>query len=153
MKSCLVSFIKITGIVSLMAVMLCFAGCTTAPADTTTITTTVTTYSGPPEPGDWTSSTEFGEMGFTVSSDSTGITKMTFSFVDFLCGGVQFSGDVTSERDTPWPITDGQFTISVYIYPWDMVFQGEFDETGKQASGTWEVTGEDCSGTWESSRA
>jgi len=107
----------------------------------------------PPKPGEWTASTEFGELGFTVNSDSTGIAKVSFDFAEFECGGVQVSGGISVENPSLWPITGGQFTVDAYVRPWDIVIRGEFDETGTQASGTWEITGTTCSGTWESSRA
>ena len=105
--------------------------------------------SSPPTPGEWTASTEFGELGFTVTSGSTGIAEISVSFVAFECGGTQMSGGVSVEDSSTWPITDGQFTVDVFISPWDVVIEGEFDETGTQASGTWEIDG--CSGTWAAS--
>jgi len=104
----------------------------------------------PPTPGEWTTSTEFGKLGFTVNSGSTGISKVSFDFAEFECGGVQMSGGVSVETPDLWPITDGQFTVDVFISPWDVVIEGEFDETGTHASGTWEI--DTCSGTWEASR-
>ena len=109
-----------------------------------------------PKSGEWTTTTEFGELGFTVSPDSTGITKISFDFAEFECGGIQMSGGMSIESETPWPITDGQFTVDTTLgpmTPWDVVIHGEFDQTGTQASGTWEISsaGTVCSGTWESS--
>lgn len=103
----------------------------------------------PPTPGEWTASTDFGELGFTVNSSSTGITKVSFNFAEFECGGAQMSGGVSAENPSLWPITDGQFTIDASMAFGDVVIEGEFDETGTHASGTWEINV--CSGTWEAS--
>ncbi len=59
------------------------------------------------------------------------------------------------EISPPRPITGGQFTLDWDYGPdWDIVIHGRFDETGRNASGTWEVSreGTTCQkGTWESS--
>ena len=109
-----------------------------------------------PMSGEWTATTEFGEIGFTVNPDSTRIAKVSFDFVEFKCGNTQLSGGMSIGSETLWPITDGQFTIDTSLgpmTPWDVVIQGEFDQTGTHASGTWEISsaGEIRSGTWESS--
>ena len=103
----------------------------------------------PPTPGEWTASTEFGELGLTVNPDSTGIAKVSFDFADFECGGSQVSGGVSVENPSLWSITDGRFTVDASIPLGEAVIDGEFDETGTHASGTWEING--CSGTWEAS--
>ena len=109
----------------------------------------------PPEPGEWTSATEFGELRFTVNSDSTGITEIVFEFDEFECSGMTWvSGGVTYQQSpNPWPITDNMFTVDVFLNPWEFVIEGEFDSTGTQASGTWEIEDSNCSGTWESTPA
>jgi len=110
----------------------------------------------PPKPGEWTANTEFGELGFTVNPDSTGIAKVSFDFAEFKCGNVQMSGGMSIESETLWSITDAQFTIDTSLgpmTPWDVVIQGEFDQAGTHASGTWEISSAEktCSGNWESS--
>ena len=112
----------------------------------------------PPKPGEWAASTEFGELGFTVNPDGRGIAKVSFDFAEFKCGGIERSGGMSIAHETPWPITDGQFTVDTTIGPtvtWDIVIQGEFDKAGTHASGTWKISsaGTSCSGTWESSPA
>lgn len=107
----------------------------------------------PPKSGDWTTSTGFGELVFTVNLDSTGIAKISYHFTEFNCDGAEVSGGVAVENPSLWPITDGQFTADTYVRPWNIIIEGRFDETGTHASGTWEITGTTCSGTWESSRA
>ena len=104
----------------------------------------------PPQPGEWTATTDFGELGFTVSPDSTGITKISFNFAEFECGGTQVSGGMSVENPSLWPITDGQFTVDAFISIGEVVIEGEFDQDGTYASGTWEISV--CSGSWESSR-
>ena len=103
-----------------------------------------------PKSGEWTASTEFGELKFTVNPDSTGIAKVSFNFTEFKCGGAQASGGVSVEKPTLWSITGGQFTIDTSLSLGKVVIKGKFDETGTHASGTWEIN--ICSGTWESSR-
>ena len=106
-----------------------------------------------PQPGEWTASVEFGEFVLTVDPSGTGISKISYNFAAFECGGIRRSGGVSIGKPSLWLITDGQFIINSSLDPWDMVIQGEFDETGTHASGTWEITGTTCSGTWESSPA
>lgn len=110
----------------------------------------------PPKPGEWTATTDFGELGFTVNPDSTGIAKVSFDFAEFTCGNNQWSGGMSIEHETPWPITDGEFTLDTplgYRSLWDVVIHGEFDKSGTHASGTWEISSAEktCSGNWESS--
>ena len=101
------------------------------------------TAPAPPKSGDWTASTEFGELRFAVSSNGTGIAQISFDFVDFECAGSQMSGGVSIENENLWPITDGQFIINVSTFPvWYVVVKGEFDKAGTQASGTWEISAE-----------
>ena len=88
-----------------------------------------------------------------MSPDSAGIAKVSFNFTEFECGGTQVSGEMSVENSSLWAITGDQFTVDAYVMPWDIVIQGTFDETGRQASGTWGITGTTCSGTWESSPA
>jgi hypothetical protein len=107
-----------------------------------------------PKPGVWTALTEFGELGLTVSPDSTGIAEISLVFGEFLCLGI-LSGPVSVSVENPslWPIIDGQFTVQFIVdnpqFYWEVVIVGEFDETGTYASGAWEI--DICSGTWESS--
>ena len=126
---------------------------TTTPPTTTTTPPTPPDTPKLPESGEWTASVEFGEFVLTVDPSGTGISKISYNFVAFECGGARVSCGVSTENQSLWLITDGQFIINNYVNPWDMVIQGEFDETGTHASGTWEITGATCSGTWESSPA
>lgn len=105
----------------------------------------------PPKSGEWSASTEFGELMFTVNPGGTGITKISFHFSEFKCGPVTLSGAVSVENPSLWAITDGQFTAKVDLMPPEIIIRGEFNETGRHASGTWEVhsAGTICSGTWE----
>jgi len=104
-----------------------------------------------PQPGEWTVSVDFGEFVLTIDPTSAGISKISYNFVEFECGGIRRSGGVSIGKPSLWFITDNQFTINNSMEPWDMVIQGEFDENGTNASGTWEITGTTCSGTWEAS--
>jgi len=103
-------------------------------------------------------------LAFIVNPDSTGITEICYSLgPGFECGDViMIVVETTVEESTPWPITGGHFTIDFVDWmmrPGEgpsvgMVIQGEFDETGTRASGTWEISsdGTPCrEGTWEAS--
>jgi hypothetical protein len=104
----------------------------------------------PPTPGEWVASAEFGELVLTVTPDSTGISKIALNFSgEFSCEGRSFSGTISNESTSPWPITDGQFTVDIdMLMLGQITIEGSFDETGNHASGTWEL--DTCSGTWES---
>ncbi len=112
------------------------------------------------KPGEWAGQTEFGKLVFTVAPDSTGISKISLHFEgEFKCGGSSVSdGQATVEKlDDVWPITNGQFSAEFSLLKglWNVVIEGEFDQTGTQASGTWEISsgeGTTCQeGTWEAS--
>ena len=106
----------------------------------------------PPEPGEWIAPTSFGQLTFTVNPDSTGISEIFFGFENFTCAGVTYvSGGVGVESSEHWPITGDKFNIEAYLDPWNMIVKGQFDKTGRHASGTWEITDTDCSGDWEAS--
>lgn len=111
-------------------------------------TSTPTPVPAPPMPGEWTASTDFGTLAFTVGPDSATVVDITYSFADWTCGGATLSGQV-KEIGPPWSITNRQFTISNWV-GLPMRIDGEFDEAGSYVSGAWEVEGQTCSGTWES---
>lgn len=106
----------------------------------------------PPEPGEWIAPTSFGQLIFTVNPDGTGISEVFFGFEDFTCAGVTYvSGGVGVESSEHWPVAGDEFNIEAYLNPWNMIVEGQFDKTGRHASGTWEITDTDCSGDWEAS--
>ena len=122
---------------------------------------TVKEKTTPPTPGEWTitrwtGSQEVKWLTFTVSPDSTSLPTNTWDLwgfkVTYKAGTYPYGGT---------PITDGQFILD-FKTPWDIkgvprldiVLQGEFDETGTHASGTWEASAEGtpyAEGTWEAS--
>ena len=119
-----------------------------------------------PKSGEWNAATGASEFTFTftVSPDSTGIPKYSVDFTELTCPGTNalyttLTGGWEATVEPMLPITDGQFTIEFAEYmehgaDWDIVIQGEFDQTGRHASGTWEISveGTTCQeGTWEAS--
>lgn len=115
---------------------------------------------GPPAPGEWFVSIDIGELRFTVSPDSTGISEFSLYIPgEFKCG-ISTWTDSLHRKEFPslWLITDGRFTAEPTRAPRHLhiVIQGEFDETGTRASGTWEISSEAgticAEGTWEASR-
>jgi len=110
-----------------------------------------------PRCGDWRAPTDFGEMGFTVNSDGTKITKLIFAVSNWSCGRVSGSWTTTVYWVDPtagWPISNGQFTIihssSMSGLSTIWTVNGTFTQAGDQASGTWgfSVSGTICSGNW-----
>lgn len=103
-----------------------------------------------PTPGVWVASIDIGELQFTINADSTMIVYCEVYLQKGIVSGCEWSG-VSFEPQEGWPITDGRFTIALVLT--GGVIQGEFDETGTYASGTWEmsVCGTIFSGTWEAS--
>ena len=104
--------------------------------------------------GTWTGSAGFGQLSFVVDSTSTGITEITYEFIEFKCGAVVRNGPISVSVTTPWPITDHQFTIENNFNPnFEMTLSGMFDPTGTYASGDWEAVsyGTTCSGSWDAS--
>jgi len=87
---------------------------------------------------------EEGTLTFIVTPDSTGINRIGLNLsIVYTCGDKQVTGPhvLMGDPDDPYdqicPITDGQFTID---WSTGLVIQGQFDETGTHASGTWEVS-------------
>ena len=53
---------------------------------------------------------------FIINASSTGITKVTYHFSDYSCGGIPFSGTLSVSKTTPpWPITGRQFTVETAL--------------------------------------
>jgi len=124
-----------------------------------TVTLAVVVVGANPVSGDWTGSAGFGDLSFTVDSTGTGITEITWDWIDFTCDGVTKNGSITWTPGTPEPIINGQFTVE---YPGTFVsgdpysefsMSGTFDASGTHASGTYEavVFGTSCPGTWNAS--
>lgn len=112
-----------------------------------------------PAAGEWGGPADFGYLGFTVDSTSTGITEITWDWIDFTCGIVTLNGSITSTYVSPKAINKGQFP-TVELSPFvsgddDSSFSmsGTFDATGTNASGTYEafVYGTTCQGAWSAS--
>lgn len=106
-----------------------------------------------PESGDWIASTEFGEIVLTVDSEGNYITKLSITFSDYSCGGITQNGTVTKQSSSGWSISNNQFSITTSINPsgtTKLTIQGTFNQSGKEASGTWSinVSGITCSGNW-----
>ena len=92
-------------------------------------------------------------MVLTVNSEGTYITKLTFAFSDYTCGGVTQNGTVGKQSTSGWIISNNQFSIITPINPSETIILtilGTFNQSGKEASGTWSinVSGTTCSGNW-----
>ncbi len=114
--------------------------------------------STPPELGEWIAQTGSSWFTFTFSvcrgaTGDFGICEIVTSFPEY---------SLTVTASPKVPISDGQFTYDSTDYvPASMgekhiVIQGQFDETGTHAFGTWEISSNEGtyqqSGTWEASR-
>ena len=111
------------------------------------VTATKTTL---PSPGDWSGPTLFGSLSFTVNPQRTGITYISYTFNNYLCGNVSNSGTIGKGQKIGWdgnPITDGKFTIAGS----PITITGEFDPGGTRASGTWNYPECNSSGSWVAS--
>jgi hypothetical protein len=112
---------------------------------------------GLPTPGGWVASIDIGELRFIVSPDSTGISEVSLYFPEeFECGAHTMTNSIHGYKNPDlWLITDGRFTVEPLATGyWVIDVQGEFDETGTHASGTWSISAEGVTcqaGTWEAS--
>ena len=102
--------------------------------------------------GDWVSKAVWGNLGLSVDSTVTTITKVSYEFIKWTCGPVTNSGTISASAK--WPITDGKFSIESKLDPNNnqvMTINGTFDAAKQKISGTWsEVSyGSTCSGAWE----
>jgi hypothetical protein len=107
---------------------------------------------------EWKASTDFGDLKFTVNSDGTAVTEVSYVFSSWTCGSSTKSGTIKITNASGWPITDRQFTIENDLNPDPllsemMTISGTFDQSGTHASGTWQADLDDavCSGTWQAS--
>lgn len=118
-----------------------------------------------PKPGEWNAATGATEFTFTVTvnPDGTGIPNYTYKFEEFGCGGYHVGKLTSAVAREPIPINplpggaefslvddpevysaEGEDPLTgmhgyIHIY-WHIVIEGQFDETGTQASGTWAIS-------------
>jgi len=108
-------------------------------------------------PGEWSARAGFGTFTFIVNPARTKITKITYSFSSFSCGGVTVSGGQSISFPSGWEINNSEFTIVNDLDPFgsaqDMTIQGTFNESWTEASGSWiaDWYGDRCTGTWNGS--
>ena len=100
-----------------------------------------------PKPGDWTTSTAFGTLDFTVNSASSYITKVIFTFNNWKGR----SGSVSTSKDPGWAISNRSFKIETNIMSDQWTIDGTFESSGNKASGTWKavIGGQTESGSWQ----
>lgn len=133
-----------TKIFGFLTVCLCFCliACKSPASSSDT-----STPASPPKAGDWTTSTTFGTLDFTVNSASTYITKVTFNFN----GWKGRSGTVSVSKDPGWAISSRTFKIETSIMSDQWTIDGTFETSGSKASGTWKavVGGQTETGSWQ----
>lgn len=124
---------------------------TEEPTPLSLISTSISNYKPTlPSPGNWSGPTLFGSFSFTVNSQRTGITYISYTFNNYLCGNVYNSGTIGKGQKIGWvgyPITNGKFTITGSL----ITIIGEFDPSGTRASGTWNYPECNSSGSWVAS--
>lgn len=101
--------------------------------------------------GEWIASTDFGNFGFTVNAEQTGIVKFTVEPSQKPCRLITTPGGVTLMPEEPSPIVNNRFNLQTGVFDIRVSFDGEFEPTRTSASGAWRVTGEggcSVSGTW-----
>ena len=146
-------------ILSLALAIASLAGCGAAAATPTPIppTATLAPPTATPTPGApqvsslTAGASSLGSFALKLNASRKGIVEVDFNFASFTCGGTSVNGEVSVTTDHPWPITNGQFTISIDFSGSGLgtfTITGAFDGTGTHASGTWSSTA-GCSGTWQ----
>ena len=104
--------------------------------------------------GQWSGNSEFGEVEFEVTSDSTGIESLKVIFSDYTCGTITHGGSITltfnpaddiNNRNIDIDITLGGFQSNDYI-----AIEGTFESSGDYISGNFELDNgvAVCSGSW-----
>jgi hypothetical protein len=126
-----------------------------------------TSSTGTPVPGQWQADgNELGPFEFTVSSDSSTITGVSFHIDNMKCG-TSGNVSVSAPISGSWDVSNGQMKLSAKLSPTvpnivpnpvpsaNATIVGTFDQTGKHATGTWELAlpGNACSGTWTGNSA
>jgi hypothetical protein len=108
-----------------------------------------------PMSGDWSASTDFGKLAFTVDPDGGLVTTMYLKEDNLSCNGETFTGETQSENHIPpWTITNGEFSVDISLGSgndsWIDVY-GTYDSTANKFTGKWKMTvyGGNCEGTWE----
>jgi hypothetical protein len=101
--------------------------------------------------GTWGGEAEFGTLHFEVNVQGVGIERIAYYFSAFTCGPVTLNTRFGFKHSVYWPISNGEFSITV-IFSGDsyLTVSGTF-ESATLAAGTWEAgfSGEQCTGTWE----
>lgn len=102
--------------------------------------------------GDWTASTDFGRLAFTVDPDGTVVTTAVVQVSKWTCGGTTLTTELQSLSQ--WSISSNEFIGDVNLNGsfHTLRIDGTYDEVNKKFSGTWEENahGTVCSNTWES---
>jgi hypothetical protein len=100
----------------------------------------------PPQPGDWTSTTTFGSFEINVNGASTHVTKILFTFANWMGR----SGSVSVSKDPGWSITNRSFKIETSLMGDQWTVEGTFENSGTKAAGTWTAVlgGQTESGSW-----
>jgi hypothetical protein len=101
--------------------------------------------------GTWVGAAEFGTFDLDVNVQGIGIERIDFHFSAFTCGLHRISGGISFIPSAAWPISNGEFNITVtWSTEMAMTISGTF-ESATEAVGTWEAVfdGEQCTGTWE----
>ena len=147
-------------VLTLMLALSVLAGCGAAAASPTPtpnptftpVLPTATSTPGQPQVASLTAgATQLGSFVLKLNASRTGITEVDFNFASFSCGSASVNGGISVTTTTPWPITNGQFMLSMDLSGGGLgtfTITGAFDGTGTHASGTWASTA-GCSGTWQ----
>lgn len=116
---------------------------------------TLKVVTGPIQPGEWTATAGFGGFDFAVNKAGTYVTEIVLKFSGWHCGGVTRSGTITISRTPGWDVADRNFKFESDLDPSPfskelMTIEGDFNESGIQASGTWraEMSRATCNGNW-----
>lgn len=108
-----------------------------------------------PMTGEWISSSNIGELRFTVNPAGIEVTKIILSIPVTISDEGSTLNDnlkLTCEPALAWSITSrGKFTIeNSYWGDFKILVKGSFDKTGTHASGTWIIISDDDGTTYQS---
>lgn len=131
--------------------------------DTFTLPTSVPTpadYGTPtgssPMSGDWSATTDFGKIAFTIDPEGKTLVDIYVHMESWTCGGSTLTTGLVSRSELAPTLDGGSFTTAANLgdageHNNELYVSGTYDAASNKFSGEWqqEAYGTTCTGTWE----
>ncbi|MFN8413043.1 MAG: hypothetical protein U0Z26_11700 [Anaerolineales bacterium] len=109
-----------------------------------------------PMSGDWSATTDFGKISFTIDPEGKTLVHIYVSMQSWTCGGDTLTTGLLARTEPPPTLENGSFGIVVNLgdaghHNNELTVIGTYDEANDKFSGEWQqdAYGTTCTGTWE----